>query len=320
MTAGRAARAWRRQMAVLAFVAASGCASLPGPLPDQGTGAPAGLPSRVELSDVPFHAQDAHQCGPAALAMVFGSAGVERMPGQLVQQVYLPLRHGSLQVELLAATRRAGLVPYRLAPRAEALLQEVAAGHPVLVLQNLRFDAFPQWHYAVVVGYDLVAGEIILRSGGERRLTMPIAVFDRSWAKGGRWAFVALSPEDLPASADEAGHVAAVADLERVSPEAAARAYGRALRAWPANLFARMALGNAAYRRHEPDVALEHYREAVRAHPEAADAWNNLAQVLHDTGRHREALQAAERAVATGGPRQDVYRATLTAIRAAAIR
>ncbi|WP_346287492.1 PA2778 family cysteine peptidase [Zoogloea sp.] len=298
----------------------SGCASLDGPSPDYRAGASGQPPSRVELSGVPFHPQDAYQCGPAALAMVFGSAGVERTPGQLGQQVYLPLRRGSLQVELLAATRRAGLVPYRLAPRAGALLEELAAGNPVLVLQNLRFDAFPQWHYAVVVGYDLAEGRVILRSGSERRLVMPIADFDRSWAKGGRWAFVALPPERLPASATEADYVSAVADLERVSPAAAGRAYGTALRAWPTNLFAHMALGNAAYRRHEPEVALEHYRQALREHPDAADAWNNLAQVLHETGKHREALQAAERAVAAGGPRQDTYAATLMTIRAAAAR
>ena len=37
---------------------------------------PQGLPSRVELKDVPFHLQDDFLCGPATLAMVFNAAGV----------------------------------------------------------------------------------------------------------------------------------------------------------------------------------------------------------------------------------------------------
>src|SRR4029077_17616993 len=37
---------------------------------------PDGLPTRAELAQVPFHAQDDFLCGPASLAMLFGAAGV----------------------------------------------------------------------------------------------------------------------------------------------------------------------------------------------------------------------------------------------------
>ena len=43
-----------------------------------------------------------------ALATVLGAAGIGRTPEQLAPQVYLPQRQGSLQVELLGASRRAG--------------------------------------------------------------------------------------------------------------------------------------------------------------------------------------------------------------------
>src|SRR5574342_247053 len=64
---------------------------------------------RVELARVPFFAQEAYQCGPAALAMALGAAGKRVTPEELVAEVYLPGREGSLQVEMLAATRRQGL-------------------------------------------------------------------------------------------------------------------------------------------------------------------------------------------------------------------
>ena len=85
-------------------------------------------------------------------------------------QVYLPERKGSLQVEMLAAARRHGMVSYQLAPRFEDLLREIAAGTPVIVLQNLGVFS-GGWHYAVAIGYDYDSGQLILRSGdaGARR-------------------------------------------------------------------------------------------------------------------------------------------------------
>lgn len=260
---------------------------------------------------MPFFPQEAYDCGPAALATVLGAAGIHRTPEQLLPQVYLPQRQGSLQVELLGASRRAGAVPYVLAPRAGDLLREVAAGHPVVVLQNLRWSLLPQWHYAVVVGYDLAAATLTLRSGTFERLVMPLEEFTRTWALGERWAFVALPPGQMPATAREADYVAAVAAFERVDPALAPRAYETALRAWPGNLFARLALGNAAYRQRQLDLAITHYRQATRDHPESGDAWNNLAQALFELGRGQEALEAARRAVAAGGQRLPVYAGTL---------
>ncbi|HSW17326.1 MAG TPA: PA2778 family cysteine peptidase [Ramlibacter sp.] len=309
---------WRAGLLAALALCLSGCASLM--RPDYGKGMPASAPARVELADTPFFPQDDYQCGPAALATVLVSAGVQRTPQQLVEQVYLPQRQGSLQPELLGAARRAGLLPYTLPTAPNALLREVAAGNPVVVLQNLRIDLLPQWHYAVVVGYDLNEGVIVLRSGTHKRMVTPIDEFDRTWAKSGRWAFVALAPEQLPATASEHDFVAAAATLERVSPQEARRAYQSALAAWPQNLFARMALGNAAYRQGQLDDARAHYQQATSEHPSAADAWNNLAQVLHEQGRSAPAREAAQRAVNIGGPRLGTYQSTLATVQAGAAR
>lgn len=270
----------------------------------------------MEFTAVPFYPQDDYQCGPAALATALGSAGVVRTPSALADEVYLPQRQGSLQLEMLAATRRAALLPYPLETKPESLLKEVAAGHPVLVLQDMGLPLWPRWHYAVVVGYDLSAQEIILRSGREKRLVMNLGDFDRSWARSGRWAFVAQPPGRLPATAREADFLLAAAALERVSPQAAQEAYRAALTAWPGNLSARMGLGNAAYRLHQLQAARLAYLQATRDHPEAADAWNNLAHVQHELKQRPAALAAARRAVALGGPRQKIYEATLATIKA----
>jgi tetratricopeptide (TPR) repeat protein len=275
---------------------------------------PPGLPAAAEIAEAPFFAQEDYQCGPAALATALTHAGRETTPAVLVPQVYLPARKGSLQAEMLATARRHGQVAYPLAPLLEDLLREIAAGNPVVVLQNLALDWAPQWHYAVAIGYDLTAREIVLRSGTTRRLALALDTFERTWARSGRWAMLTLPPERLPATASEASYVAAAAALERVAPAAARRAYETALARWPESVAARIGEGNASYAMRDLNGAAAAYQRATQDHPEAADAWNNLAQVLHELGSRDAALAAARRAVALGGPRQDTYRETLEGI------
>ena len=234
----------------------------------------------------------------------------------------LPGRKGSLQLEILASTRRHGRLPYRLAPTLLALLDEVAAGNPVLVLQNLGLDWIPQWHYAVVVGYDLDAQKIILRSGTQARHISELDTFELTWARGNYWGIVALSPDRLPATATIDGYLRSVVSLEKIArhPDqwrTLKRAYATALTRWPQNLIARMGLGNSAYRLGELDAAAQAFRTALEDHPEAAAAHNNLAQVLLEQGKLDEAQTHAQQAVALGGKHAADFRATLADIQRA---
>lgn len=269
----------------------------------------------VELTDVPFFPQTAYQCGPAALATLLASAGAAITPEVLAPQVYLPDRRGTLQLELLAASRRHGYIPYVLEPRLDHVLDEVAAGTPVLVLQNLGLDWYPKWHYAVVVGFDLSTGEIILRSGGEARRIVSMRVFERTWRRGDFWAMVGVPPDRLPHTAEETSYVLAVLSLERVQRwHDAAAGYDTALSRWPHNLVARIGLGNSRYALGDLAGAEAAYRRAARDHPDAAVAYNNLAQVLADRGRLQEAEDAARRALRLGGPMREQYEDTLDEI------
>jgi TolA-binding protein len=285
----------------------SGCASVPS-AHSFDTRSP--LPAEVELSQVAFYPQTQDQCGPAALATVLHHAGVARTLEQLAADVYVPQRQGSFALEMLGGARRAGVVPYVLKGQPQALWQEVAAGHPVVVLQNLRWDWLPLWHYAVVVGYDQAAGTVTLRSGDEKRLTMPVSEFTQSWAKAKQWAFVALPPDQLPATASAAEYVQAAITLERVAPLQAMQAYQTALQAWPDHLEARLALGNSYYQQRDLQSAQTQYELATTAHPNAADAWNNLAQVLYETHQEAPAHAAIAKALALGGPRLERYKLT----------
>ena len=273
------------------------------------------FPRPVELTTVPFFPQEEYQCGPAALATVLNWTGVSVTPDQLAQQVYLPERQGSLQLEMIGAARRQGRVPYVLRPELESLFAEVASGNPVLVLQNLSFWWYPKWHYAVVVGFDLPRDRIVLRSGKEQRHDIPIEIFERTWRRSRYWAMVVLPPDRLPFTAEEIPYLQAAAPLEQLArwPEAAA-AYSAALKRWPKSLAARMGLGNSRYALADVPGAEAEFRRATQDHPDAAAAFNNLAQVLADQGRLPEAQAAAQRAVELGGPQRDTSRETLKQI------
>ncbi len=272
------------------LLALAGCAPLVPQTMALRTGWPAGVPQSAAIAGVPFFPQDDHQCGPAALATVLAYAGVAVTPQPLVAQVWLPGRQGSLQPELLAAARRHDRVPYVLAPRYADLLREVAAGHPVLVLQDIGALG-TRWHYAVVNGYDYPTGTVLLRSGTEPRRAMSFTAFERSWAPGGAWAVVTVAPDRIPATATEEAWTQAVVAMARVaSPVAGATAYATLLRRWPENLPAAVGLANLLHARGDLAQAEAVLRTARGHHPRSAILANNLAQVLADAGRPREAL------------------------------
>jgi tetratricopeptide (TPR) repeat protein len=290
------------------------CATPPQTLLVLGT-APASLPRHAELTDVPYFAQDAYQCGPASLAMTLSAAGIAVTPETLKPELYLPDRHGSLQVEMLAAARRHGAVAYQLAPELIDMLREIAAGTPVIVLQNLALSWYPIWHYAVAIGYDLDRAEVILRSGPEQRQILPMRTFEYTWARSGYWAMVALPPGKIPVTAEATPFIAAVSALEKSSdPERVLSAYIAALNRWPKNLSAQIGIGNAAYRMHDLTQAETAFRQAAQDHPDSVAALNNLAQTLADQARYAEALEAAHQAVSLGGPLAQTAQETLADI------
>lgn len=297
--------------ACLSLLLLAGCAPV---LQGARTGSPAS-PERAELAAVPFVPQEDQQCGPAALAMVLQAAGRNVTVAELSPQVYLPGREGSLQVEMLAATRRQGLVAYPLPGGIGALYAEIAAGNPVVVLQNLSLPWFPVWHYAVVLGYDQGLGQVVLHSGTTPRMVMDAGVFVRTWRRSEEWAMLALAPGRLPATATPERYLSAVIALEKTGQTLSARtAYAAAAKEWPNSLVAWMGLGNTSYALKDLQQAERAFQEATTRHPESAEAFNNLAQVLADQKRYGEAVAAARSAVKLGGPYADVSRGTLESI------
>jgi tetratricopeptide (TPR) repeat protein len=258
---------------------------------------PEGLPQASEIAQVPFFPQEDYQCGPAALAMTLAHTGARVTPDELIPEVYLPERRGSLQIEMLAAARRHERVSYPLAPRLEDLLREIAAGNPAIVLLDYGVWPVRIWHYAVAIGYDREAGRVIVHSGKRPRLAMPIVVLEYLWKESDYWAMVAVRPDRIPATATEEGYLAAVTAAARIqTPAFAKTAYSTLLSRWPDNLAAGIGLANAEHGLGDLAGAEAALRAVLARHPDSAAALNNLAQTLSDEGRNEEALGIVSRA------------------------
>jgi tetratricopeptide (TPR) repeat protein len=265
------------------------------------------LPRQAELTKTPFFPQELYQCGPAALATALNAVDIQVTPEQLTPEVYIPSRQGSLQIEMLAAARRHGAIAVTIPPKLEAVLQEVVAGNVVVVMQNLGFSWAPSWHYAVVVGFDLNRELLWLRSGTFKRFEMSLSAFQRTWARSESWAFVALPPGKLPATAmaDDVAK-ALVAFEKHATTSARTNAYQSAVERWPTHLVLLMGLGNSAYKAGDMSASARVFQQAITAHPNAAPAYNNLANVLLAQKQAQQANDIAEKGLAVVGDDEKV--------------
>lgn len=261
-------------------------------------------PATIELSTTPFFPQDQYQCGPAALATLLVSADAITIPELLVDQVYLPERRGSLQLEMLAATRRHGRIPYLIEPTLAAIAGEISAGRTVLVLQNLGLRALPAYHYAVVIGISDQA-HFILRSGVTERLVMTTKEFWKTWERAGNWGVIALKPGELPADGNLKKYLRTVAEVEASGHLALAeRSYIAFLQDHPENRNALFGLANTMYGRGQYRAAARFYRQLFDQDPENPAVINNFAESLAALHCYEHALELLDIFLCSGYERQ----------------
>jgi hypothetical protein len=275
---------------------------------------PPDAPPRVHLTQVPFFAQSALQCGPASLAMALQWSGVEARPDDLTPELYTPGLKGSLQSAMIVGARRHQRLAYPIQGW-DGLVQSVAAGQPVIVLQNLGLSWLPRWHYAVVVGYDLPQQEMILHTGqtAHRRVALP--EYLRTWKGAEAWGLLVLPPGQMPACAEEQPYLQAVLGLSQAGQlEETLTALKAATLQWPESGAVWMAMGNALYTMKDQDAALLAFQRAAAIDPDNGAPLNNMAHILAEQGALQAAEAAAQKAVGLGGPHISTFRQTLEEI------
>ena len=269
----------------------------------------------IVLDDVPFVKQRTKHCGPASLASVMQWLGLEANPDALAPQLYIDARNGSLQNDLLGAARRHGLLAYEHKGKFKSLLQQLQAGVPVIVLQNLATSWAPVWHYSVVVGYDASKEHIFLHDGYHASKTVNFKYFEYTWRHADYWALSLHKPGDIPEGSTPTDYVYAAHGLELANRQnEALLAYQSASERWPDNFIARMGQGNIHYQSGNYLEALKAYQQASRLKPNSAEALHNLAWALLRNGKKNDAVETMNSAIATGGSNTESYRAALQEI------
>lgn len=256
----------------------------------------------VELSATPFFAQEEYQCGPASLAMLLGASGVDVLPKDVMPLTYLPDRKGSLQLELKAAVRRFGRIPFQIGPNLDGLVGELKAGRPVMILQKQGFAFWPAYHYAVVIGF-LPGDRLILRSGTRKRMEISARRFLLLWNRAGSWGMVALKPGEIPAAAAAQTYIEAVSAFEETGQaDAAAASYASAVKRWPADQTVLFGAATNLLIRGDVAQAQKMYRQLLELYPDHLATANNYAEALLQTGQVELAEQTIRSAIHRSKP------------------
>ena len=279
---------------LLLLLLLSGCQSPP--QSRQLLAEPPAISRQALLSTVPFYPQQDYFCGPTTLSEVAAYYGVEHSADSIASLTFTPGLQGSLQIEMAAASRQLGFVAYEQRGSLSQLLQLIDEKIPVIVLQNNGLSWLPQWHYAVVIGYDLDRREIILHSGLSAEYRLPLATFERTWHRANYWLLAMLPPERTSALLDPFLYTRACQDLLQTRQTiAGVTALISATHQWPDYWLPYFLLGNH-FLAQAPAEAATWFAKGLPLARQQPAYLNNYALVLSELGCKAQALELIQTA------------------------
>jgi hypothetical protein len=120
---------------------------------------------------------------------------------------------------MISAVRSYGFLPYSSRGTLTHIIELINDDIPVIVFQNLSIQLFPQWHYAVVFGFNADRGTFTLHTGVTEQHEMSLELFEKTWARGNYW-FVAPVPPGIASSAMEPfAYISAAYDMLKIGKE-----------------------------------------------------------------------------------------------------
>jgi predicted double-glycine peptidase len=149
---------------------------------------------RQLISGIPYIAQRANYCGPAALTSVFRYWGLGAGQEMVGRAVFDPKLRGTHGAEMLLYARRKGFSAYSWNSNINDLKSKLAQGIPVIVLQE-RTSKDKSGHYRVAIGYDDTAGVIRFHDPYDKKnKSAPYSQFQARWQRYGNWALLICHP------------------------------------------------------------------------------------------------------------------------------
>lgn len=254
--------------------------------------APPDIARQHFITQVPFYPQQEYFCGPTTLSEVAGFYGLQKSPVDIAPNTFTPGLEGTLQIEMVAATRQLGLLAYEHKhANMSQLLSLVADNIPVIVLQNNSIAWLPQWHYAVVIGYDIDTEEIILHTGVTEAHRLNFATFERTWQRGNYWLLAMLPGDKTSLHLDPFLFTKACQDLLNTrQTDTGIVALIAATRQWPDYWLPYFLLGNY-YFSTQPVVAANWFAQGLPFAQQEISYLNNYAMLLSGLGCHSKAAE-----------------------------
>jgi ABC-type bacteriocin/lantibiotic exporter with double-glycine peptidase domain len=152
---------------------------------------------RNAIPDVPFHAQEAYQCGPASLAGVLNHWGDPVTPQEIARDIYRDDIHGTVSLDLVLYARQRGFDARWYDGSVQALQQAVDAGEPLLLMLDYGISLVSTYHYLVVVGYSPQG--VLVNSGLEEHKHIAWEDFLGPWSRTEHWT-LHITPKQENAS------------------------------------------------------------------------------------------------------------------------
>ncbi|WP_372625456.1 PA2778 family cysteine peptidase [Arsukibacterium sp.] len=250
---------------------------------------PPAIAGQHVITQVPFYPQQEFFCGPTTLAEVANFHGLNTSPEHIAPNTFTPVLEGTLQIEMAAATRQLGMLAYQQRGTMSQLLSLVADDIPVIVLQNNSISWLPQWHYAVVIGYNIQAQEVILHSGVTEAHRLNFSTFERTWRRANYWMLAMLPASKTSEHLDPFIYTKACQDLINTSQTAAGvAALITATKQWPDYWLPYFLLGNH-YFASETVLAAHWFERGLPYAQQHAAYLNNYAVLLSELGCHSRA-------------------------------
>lgn len=249
------------------------------------------------IEGVPFYPQQEFYCGPTTLSEVFNYHGKMTEANEIAPKLFIPGKEGSLQLEMISATRQYGFLPYSQRGTIEQIIRLVEEDIPVIVFQNLSIQLIPQWHYAVVIGYDLSQRQLTLHTGLTPNHTMSFELFEKTWARANYWLLAPLPESKTSDQLIPFTYISAAYNMLEVGDKSIAlNNLVAATNQWPQQWLPYLLVANY-YLEHDINSAIEWYAKGWHVGQYQKEYANNYAYALTELHCKAKALEVLDNAL-----------------------
>lgn len=256
------------------------------------------IPPSKTIENVPFFPQQDFYCGPTTLAETFNFYGSSITADEVAPGLFIPDKEGSLQLEMIGATRRYGFLPYSEKGSLSQVMQLINDNIPVIVFQNLSIQILPQWHYALVIGYNKENRTFTLHTGLTPNHTMSFELFERTWARANYWFLAPVPPNVSSESMDSFVYTSAAYDLLKIGKTSLALSFlETASSQWPSEWLSYFLLANH-FVNIDVNTALDWFERGYHVGKFEAAYLNNFAYTLIQSGQYEEAERVLNKGLA----------------------